>query len=59
MAIGSTATWMPKKRVSVAPVTSSPPRSRVRSQWPASGTLLTMSVPMRVAKNDSSFHGSR
>ena len=34
-------------------------QEREQPAAPASGTLLTMSVPTRVAKNDSSFHGSR
>ncbi len=56
---GSTATWKPKKRVRVAPVTSSPPRRKVSSHSPISGTAAVISVPTLVAKKASSFQGSR
>ena len=51
--------WMAKKRVRVAPVTSSPPRNRTLMGSPIRGTTPVMSVPTLVAKNASSFHGSR
>ncbi|TPW22084.1 MAG: hypothetical protein FD126_28 [Elusimicrobia bacterium] len=47
---GRMATWRPKKRESVAPVTSSPPRTSLSSQWPTTGTWPMMSVPTLVAK---------
>jgi hypothetical protein len=56
---GRTATWKPKKRVSVAPVTSGPPRRKIMMGWPTTGTWATMSVPTLVAKNASVFQGSR
>ncbi len=56
---GSTATWKPKKRVSVPPVIWSPPRSRRARKPPTSGTSAMMSVPTLVAKKASWFQGSR
>ncbi len=58
-AAGSMATWKPKKRVNVAAPTSSPPRSSRATPGPTTGSSAAMSVPTLVAKNASSFHGSR
>ena len=56
---GRIATCTPKNRVSVAPVTSLPPRMKWTIESPMPGTTPAMLVPTRVAKNASSFHGSR
>ncbi len=56
---GRIATCTPKNRVSVAPLTSRPPRMNVTMCSPMPGTTPAMLVPTRVAKNASSFHGSR
>ena len=56
---GKTATWKPKNRVSVAPVTSSPPRRNTMTGLPIRGITPAMSVPTFVAKNASSFQGRR
>src|SRR5208282_883666 len=56
---GKSATWNPKKRVSVAPVTSSPPRKNTFKLWPITGTWPAISVPTLVAKNAKVFQGRR
>src|ERR1017187_6353897 len=56
---GSTATWNPKNRVSVAPPTASPPRKERPTVEPIHGTNVAISVPTLVAKNEIVFQGRR
>src|SRR6516162_11407317 len=56
---GKTATWKPKNRVNVAPVTPSPPRKKTIRGLPRIGTCPVISVPTLVAKKAKVFQGSK
>jgi len=55
---GRTATWKPKNRESVAPVTSSPPRRKYMTARPRSHDPCDIG-PTFVAKYANSFQGSK